>query len=149
MSFSRDVVVPGRREDVWATVTDVNILASWISLLGDVTVVSPMEQYSTRLHDRIGRFSVTADLDVRVTEYVEPEYVVVTMQGEDRQVSSRIAVKARLDLAPSADDLGTDVKVVGEYEVTGTVATLGAGSIRKKAQKIIEDFFGNMEGHFS
>src|SRR4051794_1387647 len=96
MNFSRDAVVHGSRAGVWRTGTDVNVLASWITRLGEVSVISPVEQYSARLQDRIGRFSVTADLDGRVTEYTEPEYIVVTMKGEARQVSSRISVKARL-----------------------------------------------------
>jgi hypothetical protein len=35
--------------------------------------------------------------------------------------------------------------VSGSYEVTGRPATLGAGAIRKKAGRIIEEFFGSAE----
>jgi carbon monoxide dehydrogenase subunit G len=148
MSFERDVTVAADREAVWTVVTDVDLLARWISLLGDVKVLKEMEHYQTTLHDKIGRFSLTAPLDIRITEQERPRYVVVTMQGEDRQVSSRITVNARLEIEEGSEATGSTVRVSGQYEVSGTVATLGAGTIRKKAARIIEDFFDNMEAHF-
>jgi carbon monoxide dehydrogenase subunit G len=37
------------------------------------------------------------------------------------------------------------LSVDGCYEVAGRVATLGAGTIRKKADKLMDEFFGNMK----
>jgi carbon monoxide dehydrogenase subunit G len=148
MSFEREIVVPADREKVWTVVTDVDLLASWISLLGEVTILEEMDHYQATLHDRIGRFSLTALLDIRIIEQDRPKYVVVTMQGEDRQISSRINVNARLELNERAQTEGTSVQIVGRYEVSGTVATLGAGTINKKASRILEEFFQNVEGHF-
>jgi carbon monoxide dehydrogenase subunit G len=39
-----------------------------------------------------------------------------------------------------AADSHTLITVAGTYEVVGRVATLGAGMIRQKADKIIEEF---------
>jgi carbon monoxide dehydrogenase subunit G len=35
--------------------------------------------------------------------------------------------------------------VTGAYEVSGRVATLGAGAIKKKAGRILDEFFGSLE----
>lgn len=35
--------------------------------------------------------------------------------------------------------------MIGTYEVTGRVATLGAGAIRKKGDRVLEGFFENAE----
>jgi carbon monoxide dehydrogenase subunit G len=34
------------------------------------------------------------------------------------------------------------IVVDGVYEVTGKVASMGSGTINKKAQKILDEFFG-------
>ena len=66
----------------------------------------------------------------------------VAGSGEDRQIASRIS--ATLDLAVAPSDTGSDVVVKGRYEITGRIATLGAGAIRKKGDKVLEDFFANL-----
>jgi carbon monoxide dehydrogenase subunit G len=59
-------------------------------------------------------------------------------------VGSQIAVTGTLRLAETATG-GTTVAVTGSYEVTGRVATMGSGVIRKKADKILAEFFANAE----
>jgi carbon monoxide dehydrogenase subunit G len=34
--------------------------------------------------------------------------------------------------------------VTGRYEITGRIATLGSGPIRKKGDKVLEEFFTNL-----
>jgi len=36
------------------------------------------------------------------------------------------------------------VTVTGRYEITGRIATLGSGAIRKKGDKVLEEFFTNL-----
>jgi uncharacterized protein len=122
----------------WDVLTDVPRLASWVSILHDVTEQARLEKYSAVLLDRLGPFKLKADLDVTVSEVVEGEHIRVQAAGEDRQVSSRIGIDAVLTLAPEADH--TAIKVLGSYEVVGKVATLGAGMIKQKANKIIAEF---------
>jgi len=64
--------------------------------------------------------------------------MTVTAGGEDHQVASRIA--ATIELRVESDGDGTSLEVSGRYEVTGKVATLGAGAIRKKGDKILQEF---------
>jgi carbon monoxide dehydrogenase subunit G len=40
-------------------------------------------------------------------------------------------------------DGGSRVGVTGSYEVVGKVATMGAGMIRQKAAKILDEFFAH------
>ena len=62
--------------------------------------------------------------------------------GRDRAVDSRIAVQARLVLEETRDG-NTLIRTNGAYQVTGRVASMGGGVIRKKADRILEDFFSN------
>jgi carbon monoxide dehydrogenase subunit G len=104
-----------------------------------VTEVEPGERYTVLLEDKLGPFKLRADVDVSVQERVEGERIRARGDGEDRQIGSRLTIEVALDLA-SAED-GTAIEVRGSYEVTGRPASLGAASIRKKAQKILAEFF--------
>lgn len=141
--FSRRIEVGVPRERAWAAVIDVQEVARWISIVGGVEEVAPLERYRALLQDRLGPFKLRADLDIEVVEVEEGRRLRARASGEDRQVGSRIAVDATLTL--DAAPAGTAIDVRGAYEVTGRVASLGAGSIRKKGETVLDDFFTHAE----
>jgi carbon monoxide dehydrogenase subunit G len=59
--------------------------------------------------------------------------------GEDRSVGSRLLVIATMQVRPESH--GATIIVDGVYEVTGKAASMGSGTINKKAQKILDEFF--------
>lgn len=138
--FAKTFRLDASPDAVWAAVLDVHRVASWLSIVREVRDVEPPRRYAALLEDRLGPFAMRADLDLTV-ETREPRGLHVSAAGEDRQVASRIAATINLDVAP--DGPGTLLTVTGRYEVTGRVATLGAGAIRKKGDRILEEFFDN------
>lgn len=147
-NFQRDISVTGTSDEVWNVIIDVPKLVSWVTILHDVATIAPLESYTAVLTDRIGMFKLSADLDITVKDKKEAEFITVHAEGEDRQVGSRIAVDARVTLVPT-DAGGTTFEVTGTYEVSGRVATLGGSAIRKKANKILNEFFSSMEREFA
>lgn len=139
--FARTLRVSADPEAAWETLTDVDRLAGWVGIVHDVQEISRLEKYTAVLQDRVGPFKLRADLDV-TAEVLEPgRHIKISASGRDRQVDSRISVSATLALVP--EDAGTSVEVEGSYQVTGRVAAMGGGVIKKKADGILEDFFGN------
>lgn len=138
--FKREIVTHRSPEEAWEMLTDVPRLADWVTIVGEAREIAPLEHYSAVLADRVGPFKLRADLDIRVPEVEPGRRIRVAAAGEDRQMSSRIAVDATLSLSP-ADGGTTTVTVGGRYEVTGRAASMGSGVITQKAQKIIEEFF--------
>lgn len=143
-AFSRDLVVTADADECWRVLTDVRRLVSWVSVLQDAEEVEPLARYTAVLMDRLGPFKLKADLGIDVSEVDIPRHVRVRAAGEDRQVASRIVVDAVVDLA-SVESGGTRVSVVGTYEVVGRVASMGGATIRKKADKILEEFFSSVQ----
>jgi carbon monoxide dehydrogenase subunit G len=141
VTISRDIAVVADPATCWTVLTDVPKLVDWITIVSAAEEITPLEQYSAVLMDRLGPFKLRADLDIRVSEVEEGARIRVRAEGEDRQVSSRILIDAVLTLRPQEGE-GTVVSVNGNYEVSGKVATLGAGMIRQKATKILDEFFG-------
>lgn len=141
VSFTRGITVVADPATCWAVLTDVPKLVDWVTIVDDARELAPLEKYTAVLMDRIGPFKLRADLDITVSEVEVGRRIRVSADGEDRQVASRIKVDAVLTLAGSGPD-GTVVAVDGRYEVSGRVATMGAGMIRQKATKILDEFFG-------
>jgi carbon monoxide dehydrogenase subunit G len=144
-SFERELRVTADPASCWKVLTDVALLTSWVSIVHDTEEIAPLERYKAVLQDRVGPFSLRADLAIAV-EVPEPERLVtVRAEGEDRQVGSRIAVDASLSLEPGPDG-GTHVVVKGRYQVTGRAASMGSGVIKKKADKLLQEFFAAAAG---
>ncbi len=140
--FTRTIRLTASPETVWVAMNDVRRVASWLSIVRDVTDVDPPRRYSALLEDHLGPFSMKADLEVTVDADADRRRMHVAAAGEDRQIASRIS--AAIDLALEPQDAGTSVTVTGRYEITGRIATLGSGPIRKKGDKVLEEFFANL-----
>ena len=136
--FHETLVVDASPDAVWATVSDIPTVLSWISIVESVEDVAT-GRYRVVLADKLGPFKLRADIAVDVTDRVEKEKIRARGDGEDRQIGSRLIVEVELDVTPQ--DGGTKLDVGGSYEVTGRPAALGAGSIRKKASTILSEFF--------
>jgi carbon monoxide dehydrogenase subunit G len=141
-TFERRIEVAVPAERAWPTVTDVRRLVSWIPILHSARELEPLSIYTVTLEDRLGPFRLRADLDVTVTGSTAPHDITVRAEGEDRQVGSRVSVAVTLMLNETGP--ATTVTVTGEYEVTGKAASLGASSIRKKANTILDEFCGRV-----
>jgi carbon monoxide dehydrogenase subunit G len=143
VDFSRSVSVSASPDTAWRTVTDIDQVAGWVSVVGSVEEIEHLSRYSAVLADRLGPFKLSADLDVSVTDLEEMRSIAFLADGEDRQVASRIKIEAELSISPMPE--GCEIGVVGRYEVTGRVANLGASMIRAKGEKILDEFFAKLE----
>lgn len=146
-NFTRKLTVEASPDHCWEVLTDVPRLVGWIDIVDDAVEHQQLEKYSAVLMDRLGPFRMRADLDIQVSEVSEPGHIRLHAAGEDRAVASRLGVDVSLSLKAAGG--GTDITVEGWYEVIGKVATLGAGTITKKATKILDDFFDHAEKELS
>ena len=147
-AVDREFVVEAARGEVWPRLLDVQAVASWLPIMHSVTEVSSGASgidgasFQAAFEDKVGPFSLRADLRIEVAGVREREEVSIRARGEDRQIRSRILIDAACSLADESPDR-TRVRLRGTYEITGRVATLGAGVIRSKATKLIDAFITN------
>jgi uncharacterized protein len=139
-SFSRTLATTSDAETCWAVLTDVSRVAGWVTVIGDVAELEPLAKYTAVLMDKVGPFKLRADLAIEVPQVDAPRRIHITAAGEDRQVASRIAIDATLEIK-SAGTEDAEVDVNGSYSVTGRVASLASGQVKRKADKILEEFF--------
>ena len=139
--IAKDVRLAAPAAAVWEALLDFDRVASWLPIVHQLREVEPMRRYATVLQDRVGPFSLRADLAVDVAVDSEARRLHVSASGEDRQVASRIT--ATLDVSVAEDGPGSVLAARGRYDITGRMATLGASAIRKKGEKVLDDFFTN------
>ena len=137
--FARSLEVGRDPAACWSVLTDVERVAGWVTVVGEVRETEHLQSYEAVLEDQFGPFKLKADLDIEVTELDEGHSISFKAKGQDRQVATSITVDGTLDLEPSGT--GTTINVNGRWNVIGTVATMGSGTIRKKADAIMEEFF--------
>ncbi len=127
--------------------TDVGTVAGWVTVVGEVSETEHLKTYGAVLEDQFGPFKLKADLDIEVTDLDAGTSIAFRAKGQDRQVATSIIVDATLSLGPSGS--GTAIHVKGRWNVIGTVATMGSGTIRKKADHIMEEFFAAAEAELN
>lgn len=137
-SFERAIQSGQPAASCWEVLTDVDRIAGWVDIVSDVTVKEHLKSYDATLEDRIGPFRLRADLDVAVVKAVENERISFEATGQDRQVGSRLTIRATMTLAEQPD--GTAIRFNGTYAVEGRVASVGGPMIHRKADAIIESF---------
>lgn len=137
-SFSREIALSGTTERAWDLVQDVAGVLRWFSIVEAVREVEPPSRYDATLVDRLGPFKLRAQLQIDVERDADARTIRARASGRDRQIGSRISVDVALSVEPAPD--GSLVRVSGDYEVTGRPATLGAASIRKKADGVLDEF---------
>lgn len=137
--IDRTVRLPASADATWSTLVDFERVASWLAVVRDVREIEPLKRYTTVLQDRVGPFAMKADLAIDVAADPATRTLRVSGSGEDRQIASRISASLDVTVVPESD--GCTLRVKGRYEITGRIATLGASAIRKKGDKVLEDFF--------
>lgn len=133
--------------ECWGVLTDVQRIANWVSVVGEVTEHEHLSRYAAVLEDQFGPFKLKADLDIEVTELDEGKSISFRAKGQDRQVGTTIIVDGSLGLERA--DSGTTINVKGRWNVIGTVATMGSGTIKKKADVIMNEFFAAASAELS
>ena len=144
--FRRELTVLASPDQSWKTLTDVPLLVSWVTIVEDAIELEPLGRYSAVLMDRLGPFKLRADLDIVITDLDPGRTITFRASGEDRQVGSRLVIEATMEIEPRSPE-GSIARFTGMYEVTGRVASMGSGTINKKADKIMSEFFAAAESN--
>jgi carbon monoxide dehydrogenase subunit G len=136
-------------EEVWKLLRDTSRLTR---LLPGVESVAPLqedgkESYSARVTDRIGPFKITMNLNVRVTEAVEPSLLKASLKGADSMGLNRMS--GSLQVALTSAESGARMQFEASIEVLGKLATLGAVPIRRRTAQVFSEFARNIQREFS
>ena len=79
--FQHHVVIDLGRPQAWEVLMDVQTVAGWVGLIGQVEEISPLSRYRAELSERVGPFRLRADLEVNIKRVEEGSMVVLEAEG--------------------------------------------------------------------
>ncbi len=143
-----ELIIGAPADEVWKLLRDTKRLTG---LLPGVENVEPLnedgkESYAAKVSERIGPFKITMNLDVRVTEAVEPSLLKASLKGSDSMGLNRMTGSMQVALSQAA--LGTRMHFQASIEILGKLATLGAVPIRRRTTQLFGEFAKNIQGQF-
>jgi carbon monoxide dehydrogenase subunit G len=136
-------------DEVWKLLRDTPRLTG---LLPGVENVTPLqgegtEAYSATVSEKIGPFKISMNLEVRVTETVEPSLLKASIKGTDSLSLNRMTGSMQVALIPAPS--GTQMRFEASIEILGKLATLGAVPIRRRTTQAFAEFARNIQGQFA
>jgi carbon monoxide dehydrogenase subunit G len=137
------MTVPGvTGEKVWPRLRDVDLLASCSTAVGGVKELVPGQEWSVNLIRRVGRFQLAAPLVITIVGEDDGKALRVQARGSDRKIGARLDVDASMEMEDLGDE-GVRLFLRGQYEVTGRIASLGSGVVRRHATELVDEFSTN------
>ena len=148
LNLSEELPLNAPIDEVWNLLRDTSRLTG---LLPGVESVEPLleqekESYSAKVSEKIGPFKITMNLQVSVSDAVEPSLLKATIKGADSMGLNRMTGSMQVSL--SAAPGGTQMHFEASIEVLGKLATLGAVPIRRRTTQVFAEFAKNIQGQF-
>ena len=140
--------LPAAQPEVWRLLRDTSRLASLVPGVERVTAVesTDYEAYQARVTEKVGPFKVTLNLEIRMTEMMEPTTLKATVKGADSHRMSHAT--GSIQVALSLSGAGTEMQFEAAVEVLGKLATLGATVIRRKVTELFAEFARRVRAEF-
>ena len=147
VNLTHTLTLATTQQDAWNLLRDMKRLAALIPSVESVTPVD-VEKHVARIVERVGPFRLSLKLEVKIVQAVEPSLLQAELSGADSHGQNRLSgtICAELKRASSA---GTLLSMDSRVEVTGTLATLGAAPIRRRANELFAQFAERLQGQFS
>ena len=135
--------------EVWKLLRDTPRLTGLLPGVESVARLNEedSEGYAARLSEKVGPFKITMNIEVRVTETIEPFLLKAAIKGVDSMGLNRITGSMQVALSPASS--GTQMHFEASIEILGKLATLGAVPIRRRTTQAFAEFAQNIQRQFA
>ena len=151
LNLVEDLHLDASAEDVWKLLRDTPRLAG---LLPGVESVKSLddpdtEAYAATVHDKIGPFKVTLNLELRVIEAAEQRLLKAALKGADLHNLNRLTGTLQVALHPAETASRTRMHFEASVEILGKLATLGAIPMKRRTTQLFGEFARNIQVQFA
>ena len=149
VKLSEEICLDAAPEEVWKILRDTPRLTGLMPGVESVAAIdhSTNEAYRAKVADKVGPFKIAMDLEVQISEVVEPSRLTASIKGLDAAGANRVS--GTLEIALKQASAGTELRFEASIEILGKLATLGAIPIRRRTAQIFAEFAQNIQGQFA
>lgn len=151
LNLVEDLYLDASPGDVWKLLRDTPRFAGLLPGVEEVQALGEpgREAYAAVVHDKIGPFKVTLNMELRVIEAAEPTLLKATLKGGDARGLNRVSgtLQAAVNVA-DASPIGSRLHFEASVEILGKLATLGAVPIKRRTSQLFAEFARNIQGQF-
>lgn len=133
IDFQRSERLSSGADQAWALVRDVIEVARCLPNVERIEAVSD-GRYRAVVADAVGPFRVRLEVDLNVVASDAERRLEVTLKGEDRRTKTRVSGTLAAAVSGAADE--ATLSITAQAEILGTLASLGAGPIRRRTDEI-------------
>ena len=141
MDLADEIVIPARRNAVYASLNDIEILKKCIPGCQKLVAKSETELAATVVL-KIGPIKATFNGAVMLDQTRAPQFFSLSGQGDGGVAGF---AKGEADVELAEDGSTTILKYTAKAETGGKIAQLGSRLIYSTAKKLSKQFFGNFE----
>ena len=141
MDLADKIVIPARRNAVYASLNDIEILKKCIPGCQKLVAKSETELAATVVL-KIGPIKATFNGAVMLDQTRAPQFFSLSGQGDGGVAGF---AKGEADVELAEDGSTTILKYTAKAETGGKIAQLGSRLIYSTAKKLSKQFFGNFE----
>ena len=136
-------------DEVWKLLRDTPRLTGLLPGVEGVAQLNEegVEAYAAKVTEKIGPFKITMNLELRVTEIVQPSRLKAAIKGADSMGLNRITGSMQIALSPASS--GTQMHFEASIEILGKLAALGAVPIRRRTTQAFAEFAQNIQDQFA
>ena len=142
MQMKQELALAAPPDRVWNLLWDIETVAGCIPGCEGVQTIEPGARYTARLVQRVGPFSINFPLDLAISDVREPSGFRVHATGKDARLGSSVTSDIRLEVQPT--DGGSNLVIDSQTNVSGKLAALGQGMIRRKSEEVLRAFGENI-----
>ena len=149
LKVAEELLLNAPVEEVWKLLRDTPRLAGLLPGVESVALLNEAEQqaYTATVREKIGPFKITMNLEVRITESIEPSILKATLKGVDSVGLNRMTGWLQVSLIPALPR--TQLHFESSIEILGKLATLGAVPIRRRTTQVFAEFAKKIQGEFA
>jgi len=145
MKFSGEITVKARRNAVFAVLADVNVFAS---LIDGVRELTPLDdrRFDAVLETKVAYMSFKFKVAVTFSEMTAPEMIAAKIEGAPLGIAGRLTATAVTRLT----EAGAETRIQYEIEtaLTGKLGSIGQPVLRAKAKEMEKQFARNLRARF-
>ncbi len=130
--------IAASRPVVWRHITDPEIMGRCIPGCKSIAVTGE-DSYQANIEVKLGPIKAKFNVEVEVTEEVEPDHILSHTRGEEGSRASVISADNILKLS-DGESGGTDVFYSSDVMVSGRLGKYGHGIMKKVAGNLSEKF---------